>query len=185
MQILSNISNRRISFMDYTKFIRDVKDYPKAGIVFKDLTTLWKEPKAFKASIDELTKVCKALKPDKIVGIESRGFIVGSAMAYLLGKGFVPVRKKGKLPAETIEETYALEYGTDTLTMHKDSISPGERVIIVDDLIATGGTCRAVANMVERLGGKVAGFGFLVELGFLKGREKLKNYDIKALIQYN
>lgn len=170
--------------MDYTKHIRDVPDYPKKGIIFKDITTLWKDEKAFRSSINDLIKLCKPLKADKIVGIESRGFIIGSAMAILMKKGFVPVRKKGKLPAETIEETYQLEYGTDTLTMHKDSISPGERVLIVDDLIATGGTCAATAKMVERLGGKVVGYGFLVELSFLKGREKLGNSTVKTVISY-
>jgi adenine phosphoribosyltransferase len=171
--------------MDYTKFIRDVPDYPKKGIVFKDLTTLWKDEKAFHNSITDLIKLCKPLRPDKIVGIESRGFIIGSAMAILMKKGFIPVRKKGKLPADTIEETYQLEYGTDTLTMHKDAIQPGEKVLIVDDLIATGGTCAASARMVERLGGKVCGFGFLVELAFLKGREKLGNSTIKSVITYS
>lgn len=170
--------------MDYTKFIRDVPDYPKKGILFKDLTTLWKEKEAFKASIEEMASQFKGMTIDKVVGIESRGFIIGSALAYLLNTGFVPVRKKGKLPAETIEETYDLEYGTDTLTMHKDSIKPGEKVLVVDDLIATGGTCGAVAKMVEKLGGKILAFGFMVELGFLDGRSKIKGYEVKSIIRY-
>ncbi len=170
--------------MDYQKLIRDIPDYPKKGILFKDLTTLWKDKDAFKSSIDDLAALFKNTKIDKIVGIESRGFIIGSALAYLLGVGFVPVRKKGKLPAETIEETYALEYGTDTLTMHKDAISPGEQVLVVDDLIATGGTCSAVAKLTEKLGGKIVAFAFMVELTFLNGRAKIPKYDVKSIIQY-
>ena len=170
--------------MDYKSLIRDVPDYPKPGILFKDLTTLWKNADAFKASMNDMVALYKGVKIDKVIGIESRGFIIGAGLAYLLGAGFVPVRKKGKLPADVISETYDLEYGTDTLTLHKDSVEPGEKVLVVDDLIATGGTCTAVAKMVEKLGGKIVGFGFMVELSFLKGREKLKQYDLKTLITY-
>lgn len=170
--------------MDYKSLIRDVPDYPKQGIIFKDLTTLWKNKEAFKASMSDMAAFYKGIKIDKIVGIESRGFIIGSALAYLLGTGFVPVRKKGKLPADVISETYDLEYGTDTLTMHKDAIEAGEKVLVVDDLIATGGTCTAVAKLVEKLGGTIIGFGFMVELKFLNGKEKLKKYDLKTLISY-
>jgi len=170
--------------MDYKKFIRDVPDFPKPGIVFKDITTLWKDPKAFASVLKDLAKGWKGKKIDKIVAVESRGFIVGSALALLLKCGFVPVRKKGKLPAETISETYELEYGTDTLFMHKDAVGPGETVLIVDDLIATGGTCSAAARMVEKLGAKIAGFAFLVELSFLNGKDKIKGYTVKTLIRY-
>lgn len=170
--------------MDYKALIRDVPDYPKPGIIFKDLTTLWKNPQALKSSLDDLAGLLKDKKIDKILGIESRGFILGSPLAYLLGKGFIPVRKKGKLPADTVQETYELEYGTDTLEIHKDALSEGDQVVIVDDLIATGGTCRAVATLVEKQKAHVAGFLFLVELSFLKGSEKLKEYGIQSLIVY-
>ncbi len=170
--------------MDYTKLIRDVPDFPKPGIMFKDITTLWKDARAFAAAIEDLAKDWKGKKIDKIVGVESRGFIIGGALALVLKCGFVPVRKKGKLPAETISETYELEYGTDTLFMHKDALSPGETVLIVDDLIATGGTCAATGRMVEKLGARIAGFSFMVELSFLNGRDKIKGYTVKTLIRY-
>jgi len=170
--------------MDYKELIRDVPDYPKKGILFKDLTTLWKDGNAFKKSAEDLADYYKGKNISKVVGIESRGFIIGSALAYILNIGFVPVRKEGKLPAEVIKKTYELEYGTDTLVIHKDAISQGEKVIIVDDLLATGGTCQAVTSLVEELGGVVEGVGFIVELSFLEGRKKLEQYDIKTLITY-
>jgi len=171
--------------MDYKSFIRDVPDFPKKGILFRDLTTLWKDAKAFNSSIKNLAKSFKSKKISKVVGIESRGFVVAATLAYILKCGFVPVRKKGKLPAETVSISYELEYGTDTLFIHKDAISKGERVLIADDLIATGGTCKAVADLVEQLGGIVEGFAFLVELSDLKGREKLQTTKpVISLITY-
>lgn len=170
--------------MDYKELIRDVPDYPKKGILFKDLTTLWKDGKAFKKSAEDLADYYKEKNISKVIGIESRGFIIGSALAYILNIGFVPVRKEGKLPAEVIKKTYELEYGTDTLVIHKDALAQGEKVIIVDDLLATGGTCQAVTSLVEELGGVVEGVGFIVELSFLEGRKKLEKYDIKTLITY-
>jgi len=170
------------------KFIRDVPDFPKKGVIFKDITTLLKEGKIFKKTVDLLTK--KLVKKevitsiDKIVSMESRGFILGGALAYKLGCGFVPVRKKGKLPWKRISVTYALEYGTDTLEIHQDAIEKNENVLIVDDVLATGGTAKGVAELVEKLGGKVIACLFLIELTFLKGRDKLKNYEIYSLMRY-
>ncbi len=171
--------------MDELKnYIRDVKDYPKPGIIFKDLTTLWKEKEPFHKSLDIIIEKYKEAGINKIVAPEARGFIVGAPIAYALNAGFVPVRKEGKLPSEVIKISYQLEYGTDTITMHKDAIMKGERVLIVDDLIATGGTCKAIAQLVEELGGKIVGFAFLVELTFLNGRDLLKGYDIFSIIKY-
>lgn len=164
--------------------IRDVPDFPKPGILYKDITTLLKDGPAFREAIDALTERCRRLRPDVIVGMESRGFIFGAPVAAQLGVGFVPVRKLGKLPAETINEAYALEYGTNTVEMHRDAIAPGQRVVIVDDLLATGGTCRATIRLVERLDGVVAGIAFLVELTFLNGRAVLEGYPIETVIQY-
>lgn len=171
--------------MDFSKYIRDVKDFPKAGIVFKDITTLLKDAQALHAACQHLHDFAKDLKINKVVGIESRGFIFGLALADKLGAGFVPVRKPNKLPAETLKEEYTLEYGTDALEIHKDAIQKGDRVLIHDDLLATGGTARAACKLVEALGGEVLQFSFLIELGFLKGRERLQGYDIKALINYH
>lgn len=171
--------------MDYKTLIRDVPDFPKKGILFRDLTTLWKDGRAFRESLEELAARFRGERIDKVVGVEARGFVVASALAMLLGAGFVPVRKKGKLPAETIDVTYELEYGTDTLFMHKDAVAPGERVLVADDLIATGGTCGAAAELVRRLGGHVVGFAFLVELEFLKGRGRLEGMGrVEALVVY-
>jgi adenine phosphoribosyltransferase len=164
--------------------IRDVPDFPKPGIVFKDITTLLGNPVHFRRAADLMAVLCGDLRADKVVAIESRGFIVGSVLADRLGLGFVPVRKPGKLPAKTVSASYALEYGTDSLEIHADALASGDRVLIVDDVIATGGTARAVADLVEKLGGRVAAFAFLVELGFLKGRDKLGGHDIRALIAY-
>ncbi|MBN1897832.1 MAG: adenine phosphoribosyltransferase [Spirochaetes bacterium] len=169
---------------DLSQYIRDVKDYPKEGIVFKDITTLWKKGDAFKKSLDILIEKYKGKGIDKVVAAEARGFIIGAPLAYGLRAGFVPVRKVGKLPADVIKASYELEYGTDTLTMHKDAIEAGEKILIADDLIATGGTCRAIAELVEQLGGKIISFAFLVELSFLKGREKIKDYDFFSVIKY-
>lgn len=169
--------------MDYKKVIRDVPDYPKPGILFKDITTLWKDPAAFKDSIEELSRRYVGMGIKKVLGAESRGFIVGAVAAYILGVGFVPVRKKGKLPAPVITEKYALEYGEAEIEIHKDAIEKGEKVLIVDDLLATGGTCEAIVKLAEKLGGVVVGAAFLVELEFLKGRDKI-GVPVYSLIQY-
>jgi adenine phosphoribosyltransferase len=164
--------------------IRDVPDFPQPGIVFKDITPLLADENAFSSVIDLIVVHYGRGNIDKVVGIEARGFILSSPVAYHFGAGFVPVRKQGKLPWETERQEYALEYGTAVLEIHKDSIRPGERVLIVDDVLATGGTAKATAELVERLGGKVEGMAFLIELGFLSGRERLPEYDLLSLITY-
>ena len=164
--------------------IREVPDFPKPGILFYDITTLLKDPAAYRESIDLLTAPYVDRKVDIVVGMESRGFIFSAPMAYQLRAGFVPVRKLGKLPAETVSVEYALEYGTNTLEVHKDAIVPGQKVLIVDDLLATGGTVNGTIELVRRLGGDVVGLAFLVELLFLKGRDKLRGHDIHSVIQY-
>jgi len=164
--------------------IRDVPDFPKPGIVFKDITTLLRDPVALRRSLDLLAVLCGDLVVDKVVAIESRGFILGGALARQLGAGFVPVRKPGKLPWKSRKASYELEYGTDSLEMHEDAVSPGESVLIVDDVIATGGTARAVAELTESLGARVSGLVFLVELCFLNGRERLGDREVRSLIRY-
>jgi len=164
--------------------IRDVPDFPRPGIMFKDITPVLQHPAAMIESTHRLAEVAKELRPDVIIGIESRGFIFGVPVAMELGVPFSMARKLGKLPYDRISEEYALEYGTNTIEMHVDAVNPGQRAFIVDDLLATGGTAAAAARLVERLNGSVAGFGFLVELSFLGGREKLLGYDVKALIEY-
>lgn len=166
-------------------YIRNINDFPKKGIVFRDITTLLKNPSALKKVIDELHESAKDLGINKVVGVESRGFIFGGMLADRLNVGFVPVRKPGKLPAETEREFYDLEYGKDSIEIHKDAIQKGDRVLIHDDLLATGGTAKATINLVEKLGGEVVEVLFLVELSFLKGREKLKGYKVKALVDYS
>ena len=163
--------------------IRDVPDFPKPGIVFKDITTLLKEPALFRRTIDLLAVLCGDLPCDKVVAIESRGFILGGALAERLGAGFVPVRKKGKLPAATRRHEYDLEYGTDCVEIHEDALVPGDHVLVVDDVIATGGTAQATGRLVEGLGAKVSAFVFLVELTFLKGRARLDG-RVLSLIRY-
>ncbi|PIU82710.1 MAG: adenine phosphoribosyltransferase [Elusimicrobia bacterium CG06_land_8_20_14_3_00_38_11] len=171
--------------MNLKKLIRDVPDFPKAGIIFKDITPLLINPKGFKSAINQMAKMNWKLSPiHKIVAMESRGFIFGAALALKLGAGFVPVRKKGKLPYKTIREEYQLEYGTDILEMHEDAIVKDENVLIVDDVLATGGTAKAVCSLIEKLGGHVAGLCFLIELSFLNPQEKLKGYEISSLIKY-
>ncbi len=170
--------------MDLAEMIRDVPDFPKEGIIFKDITTLIKHPQAFKEAVDVLADQYAERKVDLVAAVEARGYIFGAPIAYKLGAGFIAVRKVGKLPAETLREEYALEYGTDCVEMHRDAIQPGQRVLIVDDLIATGGSAAATARLVEALGGEVVGIAFLVELTFLKGVEKLKGYDVYTVIQY-
>jgi adenine phosphoribosyltransferase len=171
--------------MDLAATIRSVPDFPIEGILFYDITTLLKDPAALKESIDRLTAQYQRAGVDVVVGIESRGFIFGIPLAYNLGVGFVPVRKPGKLPAETLAETYALEYGVNTLEIHKDGIEKGQKVLVVDDLLATGGTAKATCNLVEKLGGQVVGLAFAIELTFLKGREILKGYEVFSLLQYD
>lgn len=169
----------------YAKLIRDIPDFPKPGIVFKDITTLIKNGKAFNEVIDIFHKKVKNKKVDLVLAIESRGFIFGGALANKLKVGFVPVRKPGKLPGAVEQESYALEYGQDTLQIHKDAVKRGQKVLIVDDLLATGGTLQAACRLVEKLGGKVAGILVLIELSFLKGKDKLSNYDFFSLIKYD
>lgn len=164
--------------------IRDIPDFPKPGILFKDITPLLANYAAFQEVIDRCAEWASAKAPDIVVGIESRGFVFGGPVALALGVGFVPVRKIGKLPHETIQEEYSLEYGTNAVEIHRDAIHPGQRVLIVDDLLATGGTAAAAARLVEKLGGNVVGFSFLIELEFLQGRVSLDGYDLQALIQY-
>ena len=164
--------------------IRDIQDFPQQGVLFKDITPMLQEGPYFRAAIERLAAHYAGADIQAVIGVESRGFIFGAPLAYLLNCGFVPVRKFGKLPAETINVEYALEYGTNIVEMHKDAIKPGQRVLIVDDLLATGGTVSAAIELVEKLGGHIAGVAFLVELGFLKGREQLKDYDVFALIKY-
>ena len=165
--------------------IRDVMDYPKPGILFKDITTLLKDGPAWRFAVDSLASRYQGEHVDVVVGVESRGFIFGGAVAHQLQAGFVPVRKVGKLPAKTIQVKYELEYGHDTLAMHEDAITPGQRVLAVDDLLATGGTMGATLRLIEQLGGGVVGAAFMIELAFLGGRERLKNYPVHSLIVYD
>ncbi|MCM8765423.1 MAG: adenine phosphoribosyltransferase [Candidatus Omnitrophica bacterium] len=169
---------------NFKRYIRSIPDFPRKGILFRDITTLLKRPKIFKKAVDILSHRYVGKKIDRVVSVEARGFIFGSVLAYKLNAGFVPVRKKGKLPAETLELTYSLEYGEDTLTIHKDALKKGERVLIVDDLLATGGTIKAVSELVERLGGKIIECVFLIELTSLRGRERLGKYPVFSLIKY-
>jgi adenine phosphoribosyltransferase len=179
---MSSIEKARVERLK--ALIRDVPDFPKPGIVFKDITPLLKDAEGLRESGRLLAALCAKARPDKVVAIESRGFILGSLVAAELGCGFVPVRKPGKLPARSIRASYALEYGSDSLEMHEDALAKGERVVIVDDVIATGGTARAVAELAERLGASVAGYAFLIELSFLKGRDRLGGYEVASLITY-
>jgi len=169
---------------DFSKFVRDIPDFPKPGIVFKDITPLLKEPSIFRDAIDAIAAHYEPKDIDVVVGIDARGFIFGSALAYRLGTGFVPIRKKGKLPYHTYEASYDLEYGTDTLAIHQDAFPPGSRVVICDDVIATGGTISASIELVEKLGGLMVGVAVLIELTFLKGREKFAHHEIFSLIEF-
>lgn len=173
-----------VAVTDLAGRIRDVPDFPKPGILFKDITTLLKDGDAFRAAIDGLLARVKHERIDVVVGMESRGLIFGAPMAYALGVGFVPVRKLGKLPAEVVSVEYDLEYGSATLEMHKDAIRPGQRVLIVDDLLATGGTVAGTIELVRQLQGEIVALAFLIELRFLKGRERLAGYDIVTLIGF-
>src|SRR6201992_2918508 len=173
------------SCADLKKLIREVPDFPKPGILFYDITTLLKDRQGFARLIDALTDYYINKNIDLVLGIEARGFIFGPALAYRLNAGFVPVRKPGKLPAPVARVTYDLEYGTDTLEIHLDAIEPGQKVVLVDDLLATGGTMEATVKLVQQLGGHIAGLAFAVELDFLKGREKFKDYDVFSLLHYH
>lgn len=170
--------------MDLKQYVAIVEDFPKEGIRFKDITPLMHNGEAYKYATDQIVEYAKNRDVDIIVGPEARGFIIGCPVAYALEIGFAPVRKKGKLPRETISVDYGLEYGKDVLTIHKDAIKPGQRVLIIDDLLATGGTIEATIKLVEELGGIVAGIAFIIELSYLDGREKLNGYDILTLMQY-
>lgn len=170
--------------MDFKNYIRVIPDFPQPGIRFKDITTLLKNPTAYQAAIDELKSLVKHLKIDLVAGPEARGFVVGAPLALALGVGFVPIRKSGKLPGETVEAAYDLEYGKDRLAIHRDAIQPGQKVLIADDLLATGGTIATAINLIKQLGGEVIGAAFLIELGYLEGRTKLGDIEIKSLVTY-
>ena len=170
--------------MDLASKIRDIPDFPKRGIVFKDIMPLLADAEALHETVERLAEFAEPRKPDLILGAEARGFILGAALAYRLGTGFIPARKPGKLPWRTVSVKYALEYGFDALELHADAIKPGTRVIIHDDLLATGGTARAKVDLVEQLGGDVVGLPFIIELEFLNGRERLQGYDVFSLLQY-
>ena len=169
---------------DLKKYIRSIRDFPIKGIMFRDITTLLKDPLAVKETLNQLLSFSKKYKIDKVIGVESRGFIFGAMLANELKAGFVPVRKPGKLPAEKESQTYQLEYGLDKIEIHKDAISKGDKVLIHDDLLATGGTAEAACKLIEKLGGEVVLVSFIIELSFLNGREKLRNYNVNSLINY-
>ncbi len=165
-------------------YIKSIPDFPAPGVMFRDVTSVLDDPEGFQLSVEELIRLLDGVEYDVIAGVESRGFIFGAPLAYRQGKAFVPVRKKGKLPRETVEMTYDLEYGTATIEIHKDAVRPGQKVVIIDDLIATGGTIEAAAKLVEQLGGEVVKMIFLIELTDLKGRERLAGYDVASVVQY-
>ncbi len=168
--------------MELSQFIRNIPDFPVAGVQFKDITTLLNNPTALKLAFDQMAEKHRVEKIDQIVGMESRGFIFGVPLAFILGCGFVPIRKPGKLPAEVIREEYSLEYGTNSLEIHKDAFQPGSNILIVDDLLATGGTAKAAANLISKLEGNIVGFDFLIEIEFLNGRKQIENYKINSYI---
>jgi adenine phosphoribosyltransferase len=170
--------------VDLASLVRDIPDFPTPGVVFKDLTPLFAEHAAFAAVVDRLSAAFAGRDVDRVLGVEARGFIVGAPVAYRFGAGFTPVRKAGKLPWQVEQEEYALEYGTDLLEIHRDAVAPGERVLVIDDVLATGGTAAATARLVEKLGAEVVGLGFVIELAFLHGRAQLPGHDIVSLITY-
>lgn len=170
--------------MNLESKIRNIQDFPKPGIGFKDITTLLKDGEAFKEAVDRIVENLKDKDIDYVVGPEARGFLLGAPVAYALGAGFVPIRKPGKLPAEVVSFEYDLEYGTDKIEMHKDSIEEGKKVVIIDDLLATGGTVEAATKLIESLGGEIVSIQFLIELEFLNGKDKLKVYDVESIIKY-
>jgi adenine phosphoribosyltransferase len=171
--------------MELKDLIRDVPDFPIKGIIFKDITTLLKDENGLKITLDKLYNLCKNKGITKVIGVESRGFILGGALAVKLNAGFVPIRKPGKLPAEILAEQYTLEYGTDTIEIHKDSLTNEDVVLLHDDLLATGGTMEAACKLVEKMGARIAQISFIIELDFLKGRDKIKDYDVQSLIHYD
>lgn len=170
--------------MDFKEYIRIIPDFPQPGIIFKDITTLLKNGEVYRAAIDEMVKHAKRLKIDLIAGPEARGFVIGAPIAYALGVGFVPIRKAGKLPAETVTLEYDKEYGTDLLAIHKDAILPGQKVLVCDDLLATGGTIKSTVDLVRKLEGEVVGTSFLIELSYLEGRKLLGDLDVFSLVKY-
>jgi adenine phosphoribosyltransferase len=165
-------------------YVKAIPDYPEKGIIFRDITTVLQDPDGFKLAVDEMLTLVSGVECDVVAGAEARGFILGAPMAYALGKGFVPIRKKGKLPRETVSQSYDLEYGSAEIEIHTDAIKPGEKVILVDDLMATGGTMEASVKLIESLGGEVSKIVFLIELAGLNGREKLKGYDVASVVIY-
>jgi adenine phosphoribosyltransferase len=170
--------------MDLKKYIRDIPDFPQKGVMFRDITTLTKEPKAFKYVIDAIVNRYKNKQIDKVVSVEARGYIFGGVIAYLLNCGFVPVRKPGKLPAEILSKEYTLEYGSNTIEIHRDAIEEGEQILVFDDLLATGGTVLATCQLIEQLGGTVVGCGFITKLTYLHGDDTLKDYEVFSLVDY-
>ncbi len=174
-----------VAAVDLKALIREIPDFPKPGISFKDITTVLKDGAAFRETVKQMAAPFRDRGVQAVVGVESRGFILGAPIAYELGCGFILVRKPGKLPAETISMTYQLEYGSDTLEIHKDAIQPGQKVLLVDDLLATGGTISAAAELVRRLSGEIVGFSFFIELAFLQGRKKLEGYEVHCLVTYD
>ncbi|MCQ4937352.1 MULTISPECIES: adenine phosphoribosyltransferase [Anaerotignum] len=170
--------------MELKDKIRSIPDYPEQGVMFRDITTLLKDAEGLVDAVDQMQKKLEGLEFDLVLGPESRGFIFGMPIAYNLKKGFIPIRKKGKLPAEVVSKDYSLEYGTATIEMHKDAVKPGQKVVIVDDLLATGGTAKAIVDMVEGVGAEVVSLNFLIELGFLKGRNVLEGYKVETVIHY-
>jgi len=170
--------------MDFTKVIRSIPDFPEEGILFRDITTVLRDPQALTASIEAICESLKDEEFDLVVGPESRGFIFGVPVAYKLNKGFIPIRKAGKLPAEVLSKSYSLEYGQATIEMHKDAIKKGQKVVIIDDLLATGGTCKAMCELIEEAGGIVSVMSFFIELEDLKGRDILEGYNIKSIVKY-
>lgn len=170
--------------MDFKNYIREIKDFPQSGVQFKDITTLLKEGAVYRQAVNALAEQVKHLQIDAIAGPEARGFVIGAPLAYALGVGFLPIRKSGKLPADTIEASYDLEYGEDKLAMHKDAIQPGDRILIADDLLATGGTISTAVHLVKQLGGTVMGAAFLIELTYLSGRTRLEDIELYTLMQY-
>lgn len=171
--------------MNLSNKIRSIPDFPKKGIVFRDITTLLQDPRAYEHTIDQFCTYFARHRVTKVGVVESRGFIFGGPIALQLGVGIIPIRKKGKLPWDTVRQTYKLEYGTDSLEIHKDAVTKRDRVLIIDDLLATGGTAKASVKLIEKLGATVAGLGFLIELSFLNGRDKLKDYEVLTLVQYD
>lgn len=170
--------------MDFKQYVRVIPDFPSPGIRFKDITTLLKDGQVYKSAVDHMAEVLRKYEMDAIAGPEARGFVIGAPLAYALGTGFIPIRKSGKLPAETIEAGYSLEYGKDKLAVHKDAISPGQKVVIVDDLLATGGTISTTIHLLQQLGAEVVAAAFLVELSYLEGRNKLEGMDVFSLVRY-